>query len=256
MANEEKTIEALLGHIEETYNTLVALDNKIYAAAQEIRRNSKEVMWADVFHDTIIESKWLKYKNFSFGRSAIGYNFAYVLYRVLDETHPKSILELGLGQSTHMVMQYNSFMQADHICVEQNEKWLEFWNRNNKVSKYSNILLMPVISKAYKDDNVLVYDGFEKFKEKKFDLFIIDAPLQPDTIKYRRIDILSIIPDSLDDNWVIIFDDCQRLPDQNAVKEVVNLLNYNKIEFHEGIYRGSKDVYVIVSKELQFLTTL
>lgn len=79
---------------------------KLKRTENEIQLNSRELIWANVFHDTVCESQWFLDKSLSLGRAAIGYNFAYVLYRCLNEVNPENILELGLGQSTQIVMQY------------------------------------------------------------------------------------------------------------------------------------------------------
>ena len=55
---------------------------------------SMEQLWSNVFHDTVSSYDWFNVNSFSLGRSAIGYNSAYVISRVLQSMHPKSILEL------------------------------------------------------------------------------------------------------------------------------------------------------------------
>lgn len=56
--------------------------------------------------------------------------------------------------------------------------------------------------------DVRVFNGFEeKFKNKKYDLICIDAPLGGDMKEICRVDILSIIPISLNTTFVILLDD-------------------------------------------------
>ena len=88
--------------------------------AADSARHASEAVWAQIFNNTISESLWLKDKTFSPGRWAVGYPYLYVMYRVLNETRPKRILELGLGQSTRMIAQYAAaFQDVEHIVVEQ-----------------------------------------------------------------------------------------------------------------------------------------
>jgi len=222
----------------------------------EIRLNARESLWADIFHDTVVDSNWLIKKNFSLGRAAIGYNFAYVLYRILDEIHPKNILELGLGQSTHMIVQYIKYAGEKHICVEQDEQWEIFWKNNHELPIGSKLMVMSTIEKQYKGDNVLIYSDFEQLKKEKFDLILIDGPLQLDSNNYRRIDILSILPSCLMEKWCIIFDDFNRIQEKNTVYDVKDCLINMNIEFCEGIYKGKKDIFVLASKDLKYITTL
>ncbi len=63
----------------------------------------KEILWAEIFRSVTDKSTWLKNRSFAPGRWALGYPALYILYRILNEMKPKSILELGLGQSTRMI---------------------------------------------------------------------------------------------------------------------------------------------------------
>ena len=46
---------------------------------------SLENVWANIFHDTTVDSNWLNDKVFWPGRAALGYQAMYVAYRVLNE---------------------------------------------------------------------------------------------------------------------------------------------------------------------------
>ena len=76
--------------------------------AWKSQKNSDEILWAEIFHDASSNSTWLHDKAFSAGRWAVGYQYLYSVYRILDEVKPKNILELGLGQSTRLLGQYAS----------------------------------------------------------------------------------------------------------------------------------------------------
>lgn len=87
----------------EDIQSIMASDiRKLKRAENEIQLNTRELLWAEIFHDTITGSKWMKDKRLKLGRAAIGYNLAYVLYRILDEIQPENILEMGLGESTQI----------------------------------------------------------------------------------------------------------------------------------------------------------
>ena len=98
-----------------------------------------ELYWAQIYNSTIQNSNWLEDKSVSPGRWAVGYNYLYVLYRILDDIRPSHILELGLGQSTKIIGQYAAFCglpeQIEHVVVEHDDEWKQFFFRRNK-SKY------------------------------------------------------------------------------------------------------------------------
>ena len=67
----------------------------------------------------------------SAGRWAVGYQYLYVMYRVLNEIHPRRILELGLGQSTRMLGQYAAAHEnVSHFVVEHDPEWIDFFQRD------------------------------------------------------------------------------------------------------------------------------
>lgn len=244
----------------EDIQSIMASDiRKLKRAENEIQLNTRELLWAEIFHDTIAGSKWMKDKRLKLGRAAIGYNLAYVLYRILDEIQPENILEIGLGESTQIIYQYmkRGKRRGKHICVEQNAEWIEFWKKSHRLSSKSCICCLPVDKSSYNEcENVLVYQGFERFKNHKWNLILVDGPLQTDCDSYRRIDTLKILPDCLSEQWIIIFDDFNRQPDKNTVNAVSELLKKNDIEYCEGIYKGKKDVCVLCSTNLYYVTTM
>lgn len=231
---------------------------KLKRAENEIQLNTRELIWANIFHDTIKGSRWLKKKNLKLGRAAIGYNFAYVLYRILDEIRPENILEIGLGESTHIIHQYaKMFRTTRHVCVEQNEEWVAFWKKSHLLSKRSSICCLPTETVSYKEsDNVLVFKGFEHMFGGRWNLIVVDGPLQPDCDRYRRLDILKILPEALGKDWIIIFDDFNREPDKNTIAEITMSLETDKIEYCKGIYKGKKDICVLCSPNLKYVTTM
>ena len=108
---------------------------------QTVIANTNEIMWACIFNNAIDTETWLKNKSFYPGRWAIGYPVLYVLYRILNEVKPKSILELGLGQSTKMITQYAAaYEDVKHYVVEHDDEWIHFFERDTAVSANTEIV--------------------------------------------------------------------------------------------------------------------
>lgn len=227
--------------------------------AADSARHASEAVWAQIFNNTISESLWLKDKTFSPGRWAVGYPYLYVMYRVLNETRPKRILELGLGQSTRMIAQYAAaFQDVEHIVVEQDKTWTEFFAQNTSLSPRTKIVHLPVVETNYLDDDrTLVYQDFEKLCEgKKFDLVSSDGPAHSQSHKYRRVELVKLIPDHLADSFCIILDDfnVQECKNMWAVaKETFSRLN---IQYGEGIYHGDKAVSMFTSMDQKFVCSM
>ena len=227
--------------------------------AADSARHASEAVWAQIFNNTISESLWLKDKTFSPGRWAVGYPYLYVMYRVLNETRPKHILELGLGQSTRMIAQYAAaFQDVEHIVVEHDPEWVEFFCNDFPLPKNTKVVMLEREMVPYKDaDAVRVFKGFkETFQGQKFDFISVDAPLGSDMPQYSRIDVLNLVPDGLTPNFVIMVDDCDRSGEINTVQEIRKKLSNSGIAQRMGRYSGAKTCSLVCPDHFGFLCSL
>lgn len=233
------------------------------SSISSLERKLQELIWSEVYHDTIRGSRWLSPDlAFSPGRGAIGYQLMYVLYRVLNETNPKSILELGMGQSTKMLGTYAASTNGEckHYVVEHDDEWIDFFQNHFKLPDSTEVVKCGIedASIELEDENrftnVTRYVGFEeKLKGKKFDLIMIDGPYGYRSPDFSRVDILSILPDCLNDEFVILMDDCDRNGERRTCEMILFMLQEVGIQYHAYTYSGEKDVTIIVSNKLRFL---
>lgn len=228
------------------------LDLKLYE--EEI----KSIYWGQIYNNTISNSNWLKNKSISPGRWAVGYEFLYVLYRILDESKIKNILELGLGQSTKITSQYASFYNAHHIVIEHDKHWIDFiknaWmdNITSTIIKQTDIEIS-----CLKGNKYYRYKNFHKLLERKYNLIIIDGPWGGDG-DVSRIDVLERLPNILENDFVIMLDDCGRVGEWNTFQAMADALKDIGVEISTGIYDGGgyKKTAIITSKSLKWFTTL
>lgn len=263
--------EEIFEEIQEKY-LLVNRKLQVQQELQEIKalidkQNNvqREIVWANIFHDTIKGSKWFNSKiSLSPGRWALGYPALYALYRILDEAKPQSILELGLGQSTKMITAFAQYMRenrhiCEHIVIEQDQKWINHFSKNYALNK-TNVLHLDVAEKTFYAEGIgnVKVNVYEKFREtignKKFDLIFIDAPIGSD--EYSRIDLVQLLPDCLMDTFVIFMDDYNRIGEQRCVSLMISILEHNHIKYCVGVYGGEKSSLIITSEELSFLCTM
>ena len=88
-----------------------SVEKIISKAGQIISREDrlqKEIYYSVLFNQVTQNSPWLNDKSFAPGRWAVDYCFLYTMYRALEVVRPKSILDIGLGQTTKMLSQYAS----------------------------------------------------------------------------------------------------------------------------------------------------
>ena len=238
---------------------VLASSEKILACSRESLRAADEGVWAQIFNNTVTDSTWLKDKTFSPGRWAVGYPDLYAIYRILNETHPKHILDIGLGQTTRMFAQYAAaFPEVEHIVVEHDPDWISFFCNSVQLPKNTNIIQLEREMVPYKEaESVRVFKGFqEALQDKKFDFIMVDAPLGGDMKEYARIDILSLLPQGLGENFAILIDDAERPGETHTIEEIKRLLQQSGIAYKQGRYRGKRDSVIFCSMSQAFLSSL
>lgn len=232
---------------------------KLHQLLQKNLAESRETVFAAVFHDAIRKMDWLQERSFTPGRWAAGYPFLYALARTLDEFHPQNILELGLGQTTKMISQYAAANpQVQHRVVESDLSWLSFYTNANLIPDNTELVHLDYyFENCAGIDGVRVYQNFaEQLSDQKYDLIVVDAPFGGDMKQLSRVDVLKLIPQNLSENFVIILDDSDRSPEQRSVNLIKQKLTENEIVWKTGCYRGSKDTTLIATEDLKFLCSM
>ena len=263
MMSEQKesteNINEKLELIKQNNNDILEVVNSSKDISRESRNINKEILWAETFNNTVSGSDWLKDKSFSPGRWAVGYQYLYAVYRILNTVKPKKILELGLGQSTKLLSQYaKANKEVKHIVVEHDQEWIDFYKKENEVAENTEILKIEREYRKYKsDDKVLAFKNFKEILQgQKFDFISIDAPLGANAKIYARIDVLEILPECLEEDFVIVIDDYNRKCEKNTVNEIERILKKHNISYCKGIYYGEKECMIISSEKLMFVCSM
>lgn len=221
---------------------------------------NREILWSEIFNQTIKGSEWLGSLSFSPGRWAVGYQYLFVLYRILDEVKPKMILDLGLGQSSTLITNYaDNTPGVTHTIIEHDETWVKFFQTKYSLSNASKIEMsdLSMVDLSNCSHPVRCYKEFAQITQgKKYDLVSVDGPIGHDMTECARPDVLSLIPDNLADSFVILIDDYERAGEQGMAVRLRELLTQNDIKFTEHCYRGEKKTLLICSADLAFLASL
>ena len=259
-------IDKICKELNKIYRHQLRYDKKIaqlQADFDKVRNNMqscyKELNFADLLHDTIINSTWLKDKSFSLHGWAANYSFIYMLYRILDNVKPQHILEMGMGQTSRLTSQYVAYCnpQATLDIIENDAGWIEIYQP--QLAKAENIKLHQ------RDLEFFTYDKTECRKYKnleevigdyKYDLIIIDGPWGA-TQNLPRSNVLDVIKNhSLANDFIIIFDDTERVGEQNTVTHTLELLKEQNIEFTVFHRTGIKAQTFITSLSKSFIQFL
>ena len=250
----QHNVETLNQQNKDTQSNIINTVDQIKKHADELTVMNSEPYWAHVYHDTTANTTWLKNKSVSPGRWAISYIVLYVLYRILDEAKPKSILECGLGQSSKLTIQYADSHNADLTICENNPEWLSFFQRQFPTAdKYTTILDTEMVNIVPEHESRTYANFKPTIGNKKFNLVLIDGPLG--SPHYSRPEILDIV-DNLDKSFVILLDDMNRIGEQETWQLLKQKLHSKGIEFKERKYSSDKTVGLICSMDLAYLTSL
>lgn len=230
---------------------------KVMNQLSYIEQNQRELLKANMFHDVIVDSEWLKYKNFLVGGAAIDYACSYTLFRVLSQMKPQHILEFGLGQSSKLIHQYASFFGIPAVTIEHSEEWISFF-KNHVGNQYGiNIEIAELEDVVYKGEVTLSYKGIqETLKGKKFDFVFVDGPYGFLHEHFSRPQIIDVVKYNLKDSFCVVMDDYNRSGEKETVAEVLKVLDEKGITYEKMVYSGQKEHILICSKDLYLLTTL
>lgn len=214
----------------------------------------KATIHSNIFINSIQNCEWVSDKKFYPGRWAVDFSFLCTLFRVLNETKPKKILEFGLGQSSKLVHQYANFYEnVEAVTGEHDKEWADFIKKSMPYSV--NIKFLELEKRFYKGFETLSYKNIKnEFKNQKFNLIVIDAPFGQS--HYSRSQILELLPDILEDSFCIILDDYNRTGEKETAQEMMNILNENNIKYFSAIYAGNKQHFLLCSENVRFLTTM
>jgi len=237
----------LLGANKERLKTI---ESKI----QQLSTKINEIYYAEVLRDCIFGSDWLIKKDFTLTKGAANYSFIYLLFKVLDEINPKSILEFGLGQTTKVTSQYANFYAKTTLdVVEHNSQWISVFSKKINITQNIKVHNKELIKTSLNDTENDKYDNLDDIvKNKKYDLIIIDGPFGFDRV-YPRTNILDLIPNNIANEFVIILDDAEREGEKNTANLIFEKLNSFGIQYKTSYREGTKRQLIITSLNYKFI---
>lgn len=234
-----------------------------------VDRNVNELIWANVYHDASRGCEWFPKEGLVInpGRWAVGYNYFYVVFRVLNETKPRSILELGAGQSSRLIGQYvktrENADEVEHIIVEHDGNFARTLQRDFQFSPATKFFIAPLTRKKVRvnnsDGECYAYDEKvfgEAIGDRKFDFISIDGPYGFGGKTFARIDLLAHLPRCLSESFCLVIDDFNREGEQNTARLIRNVLDQNHIAYSQHVYSGSKDMYLLASADRSWLCSM
>ena len=242
-------IKRTLKHVRENRKLL----NEINERLINVQSQNAELLFADYFRDSIQNSKWVTDKGFSAFGGAANYSLLYKLYKIYDIVKPQNVLEFGLGQTTKLSYQYaEANPNVKIIAIDDNKDWTEIYKKQITMPKNLNITSLALQDFRYKGEvlqKLNEYKGLNRVIGKtKFDLVIVDGPIGYDK-EYSRTNIVSL-SDSLAEDFIVIFDDAERIGEQRTINIFKQELAKNNVGFEAFDIAGSKTQHYIVASSV------
>lgn len=246
------------------------LSERVNGIAESVSENNRilnEILWAQVFNSAKSAFEWLPKDTALWpGRWGVGYQYMYVMSRILNDVQPQKILETGLGQSTRLIGSYVKWMRAksecSHLVIEHDQNWIDIFKRDFEISDSTRIVQRQLdrvlLNDGHHDSSTYIYQNmYEVLEGKKFHLISLDGPYGTDErFGYSRIDILPYLPGCLEKSFCIVIDDYNRWGEKNTVEYIKAALRKANIHFAEAVYKGTQDMYLMASEDWKFLCTL
>lgn len=218
---------------------------------------SKEIIWANVYHDSIRGKAFLENLPLNIGRWAGSYAFFYVLHRVLNDCKPVSILELGLGESTKFISKYieNELTGTKHVVVEQSTEWAEGFLKTFELANNVEIITLPIETVTIEKFEVKRYKGLLTKITQDHEIYVVDGP--HGSKRFSRYDIVDIIKNrNAFNDFLVIIDDYNRVGEKDTVKELLKLLESKSVNYVSAEYKGEKSVFLIGVGKFKFINSL
>ena len=230
---------------------------RIDSQNQEILSVNKELLWSQIYHDSIRGYSSLQDLSLNIGRWAGNYAFFYYLFRVLKDARPKSILELGLGESTKFISTFieNEITDCRHLVVEHDQTWLKNFNKSFILGNKTKVESLKLDKLEFKESMVTTYHKRLASIPDLYEFYLVDGPFG--SPEYSRIDILSLadrFPKAHE--FVILFDDTNRKGEQNTFQLLVEKLKGNGFDIGQTHAQGTKRVSLIATPAFKWLTSI
>ena len=230
-------------------------ENRIYHKKTRLMLQEQE--WANVYHDSIRGFEAIERLPLNIGRWAGGYGFFYVLHRILQDYKPQTILEFGLGESSKFISTSitHYLSQTEHQIIEENEEWLSAFKGRFQLANSSSVAICPLQDKVVNGFSSKHYSDFKSVVDKAYNLYVVDGPFG--SPRYSRYDIMHAVSClNKDNDFIIMFDDCNRVGEQDTLGDLLDYFKSKDIEIHYANYKGQKTFAVIASKKYKFVTTM
>jgi predicted O-methyltransferase YrrM len=169
-------------------------------------------------------------------------DFLAVQAAIIRQEKPKTILELGSGQSTLISAYLLEDIGTGHVyALDDSEKFAEISRetiQQHGLSAYASVIHAPLKVYSIKDEN---WQWYEIPEIPQIDLLLVDGPPQfgKDT-PMLRYPALPLLADCLAPNALILMDDADREDEQQVAERWLAEFPLELLRYHEKAYADTE----------------
>ena len=166
---------------------------------------------------------------------------------------------MGLGQTTKLTSQYAAYKNRQaqlHVC-EHNQDWIDIYTPD--LPQTDNIKINHFELENFEYEGK-INDKYAKLLQfignTRYDLIVVDGPVGGGK-NMPRSNILDLIKNNnLADDFIIIFDDAERMGEKTTIAKAKELLQKQNIEYSSFERNGIKCQHIITAKSREFVKYL
>ena len=170
----------------------------------------------------------------------------YLILRVCLDSDVRSVLELGVGQSTILLHELRKLKPLEITSVEHDAAWAGFVGKQVD----HEVIVAPLRAASIDGVDTQVYDVKGELGDRRFDLMIVDGPVGFNVRRRSRWGCIEFVRKHLADDYVMIIDDAHRRGEMDTVKHLRTLLDARG-PCHVGLAMGACAQIVLASERFR-----
>ena len=169
-------------------------------------------------------------------KAASNYSLLHLLLRLISETDCNAVLEVGAGQTSLLLNALKALKpELSVLTLEADADWAQ---RIGQMVDHK-VAYLPLVKRQINGIEVEAFSDLSPLSGRKFDLVLIDGPVG--SKRHSRWANLEVLSENLADDFVVVFDDAERVGEQDTIKEFMK----NRV--------GNVGFFVTISSKCQFV---
>jgi hypothetical protein len=171
------------------------------------------------------------------------FSLLYILMSILSGKAVSKLLEIGVGKSTRLLVQYARSFDKELTLLDDDEFWL------HEVATESDIVTVVHAKLVRTDVQNKIIQWYDcKLPPNRFDFLLIDGPMAYASFnRYNRLGILKWMPDIMEQEFIIIVDDSNRIGESLLVKYLMNIFEAEGISVRKRDIVGGNSQTIIAT---------